>query len=105
VAEWLIAAGADIEAENEGTSVLNQCIIRADSPSALFLLERRASVHSKTADGKSALTHAIKADLEDVVFKLCALGAEVNEMDDKGTTPLWLALQQKKEKIAFILVR
>ena len=44
VAEWLIAAGADIEAENEGTSVLNQCIIRGDSPSALFLLERKASV-------------------------------------------------------------
>lgn len=28
VAEWLISAGADVEAENEGTSVLNQCIIR-----------------------------------------------------------------------------
>jgi ankyrin repeat protein len=161
VAEWLLSAGADGEAENEGTSILNQCIIRgtsappthhppalhhtytlrpcpcylcgrarvcacvlgvggggcgsqftlrelcptADSPSALFMLEQNVNVHTKTSDGTSALNHAIKADLEDVTFRLCALGADVNEMDENGTTPLWLALMQKKEKIAFILVR
>jgi len=105
VAEWLIQGGADIESPNEGSTLLCQSIQRSDAQAALFLLERNANVQSSTADGTPALNHSIIQDMEDVCFKLCALGADVNAMDAASTTPLWLALKQKKEKIAFILVR
>lgn len=125
IAEWLLQAGADIEARTAGATLLHQSILRGDAPSALFLLDRGANVHAPTDDAteagtdgsataaagsdvpgnKTPLSLAITAGLEDVVAKLCGLGADVNHMEEDGSTPLWLALQLKKEKVAFVLVR
>lgn len=59
----------------------------------------------RTQDGETALQLAIRNQLPLVVDAICTRGADMSVPDEKGNSPLWLALAGNLEDIASTLVR
>ncbi|KIJ62844.1 hypothetical protein HYDPIDRAFT_93575, partial [Hydnomerulius pinastri MD-312] len=57
-----------------------------------YLIDQKADVGKLATDGWSALHIAVSAGHEDVVQELVGAGADVNQKNDKGLTPLYAAL-------------
>ncbi|XP_014670719.1 PREDICTED: rabankyrin-5-like [Priapulus caudatus] len=106
IAAGLLAAGADIDCKDaEGNTLLHQAIIKQDSRSALFLLDHSADITSKTVDEETPLELSIKRHLPIVVDALCQKGANTDEPDSQGNSPLWKALETGQEDIGSVLVK
>ncbi len=58
----------------------------------------------RTGADDSFLIMALRHGLEDVAYRMCELGADVNQADTKGNSPLWVALRSNQEAVAAKLV-
>ncbi|XP_074641653.1 rabankyrin-5-like [Tubulanus polymorphus] len=106
VATQLLTGGASVNDRNsEGFTLLHQAILKQDTASTLFLLERQADINVRTQDNETPLQLAIKRHLPVVVDALCSQGAAMNVFDESGDCPLWLALETGQEDVASTLVR
>jgi ankyrin repeat protein len=93
----------DIDTDDEHT-LLHQAIMRQNTDAALFLIRNKIDVNVRTKHGLSCIQLAVKRHLPLVVEHLCAHGASMTDLDEKGDTPLWNALETGQEDIASILV-
>ena len=64
-----------------------------------------ASPQYRTADNETLLHLSIRHQLDVVVDRLCAMGADLSANDKKGNSPLWMALRSRQESCASKLVR
>lgn len=101
--EWLIAKGADVHAKNdEGITPLH--IVLYPEIAAL-LIRHGANVNAAAHDGSAPL-HTQVSDGEerlDVIEVLLAHGADKTQKDDRGQTPLDIALEREEKEIAQLL--
>lgn len=104
----LLAAGAAINAtDKNGQSALMFAAHTGNVKTVETLLKSGASVKVKDSHGKSALLHAAdEAHIPsaDIVQRLIAAGANVNERDERRQTPLMLAaLRGSLETVTVLL--
>ena len=69
-----------------------------------FSLSLSLSLSFRTQEGQTALQLAISNQLPLVVDAICTRGADMSVVDEKGSPPLWLALENGLEDIASTLV-
>ena len=75
-AEWLLASGADIDAEDvTGKTPLRVCIETSNVESALLLLDRGARMDSRTKDGMTLLMAAVFYNCHEMLRLLIRRGA------------------------------
>jgi hypothetical protein len=102
-----IASLTDAHADGarRGTEEIFHAIFRGDLEQVRGLIEVNADlVHSKDADGESALHHAVEEGHKDVVEFLLAKGADVNAKANNGTTPLHVAAVGGNKEVAELLL-
>lgn len=58
----------------------------------------------RTPQNENLLVLSIRHRLEDVADRLCEMGVDVNQTDQHGDPPLWIALCSKQEAVATRLV-
>ncbi len=90
VFELLLAAGADVSAqESRGHSVLME-LLRRDAPVQILtrLLTAGADIHAASDAGTTALMFAVLWERKEALKLLLAAGADVNATDKDGTTAL-----------------
>lgn len=122
VAQQLLDGGASIESTcRSSPGLLYLAIVREKAKAARYLLDNGADFMNKcvmcvvcvcvmctplrTGDNDSFLIMALRHQLEDVADRMCELGADVNQTDSEGNSPLWVALRSKQEAVAAKLVR
>lgn len=112
VAQAMLAAGAQInEADHRGNTRLLETLRRKDSlPMMRFLIDRGADVNHQNHQGE-ALLHLIAgatrvdANHLEMSTVLLAAGANPDVINKQGETPLALALDKRKARLASLLIK
>ncbi|HAZ46119.1 MAG TPA: hypothetical protein DDW76_09110 [Cyanobacteria bacterium UBA11369] len=95
ICEFLIARGADVNAEGQyGKTPLHLATQFGHLNTVELLLECGANINALDTEGRSALFAAAQRNRPQIMELLLSRGAEVNLTDKLGYTPLCLAFQQ-----------
>lgn len=105
----LLNAGANVnEIDNEGNSPLIVALSNTNFKFAKILFDHGANPTIKNKNGKSALHFAVKYALFDLdvqlLVELIKAGANVNDIDNEGNTPLIKVLQSYNSVSTFNIV-
>lgn len=101
VCEELIAAGADVNADNKNVgTVLHEAARCNWLPGINFLLQKGADVNARDKWALTALMYASRAGNNDAVKALLEAGADVNAQDEEGRTALFFACYNGYENVA-----
>src|SRR5438876_7046648 len=73
------------------TSDVADAVMRGDSAAVRILLQQKADVNARQADGATALHWAVYKDDLETADLLIAAGANVHAKNRTGATPLYLA--------------
>jgi ankyrin repeat protein len=101
----LVEAGADANtSDTKGLrlSALQRACVAKNEYTALVLVDAGADVHILNLEGKSILLLAISQRMTDLAMSVVARGADVNEADITGTTPLIEECKQPRANIALV---
>nr|CAD7198174.1 unnamed protein product [Timema douglasi] len=99
-------SGADINiCDKNELTLLHQAILKADTETALFLLEKGIDINVVTTQNETPLELSIKSHLPTVVDALCRKGVDTSAPTSTNCCPIWMALESGQEDIAAILVR
>jgi ankyrin repeat protein len=99
IAQLLITAGADIDANQCGWTPLHSAKNRAVTE---VLIANGADVNARSEYWEETPLHY--AEKKDIADLLIAKGADVNAKNRKGETPLYLAIDSKHRDVAELLV-
>jgi ankyrin repeat protein len=105
-AEWLIAAGADLEAVSRNSirnTPLHAATAGGHADIALLLIDRGADVTARDSGGHTPLHIAAENGLADVVRSLLAHGADPYAVDAEDRTPLARAAAKNRNEIIDLL--
>ena len=97
IAELLLDAGADVNAQ-DGTdeSALSCAAWQGRADVVRVLISRGANINLRRDEGRrTALIRAAEGDNTDCVSHLIEAGADVNAVDDREMSALWLALERE----------
>ncbi len=81
------------EIGHDGNPLLFKAVKFKDMETIAMLLEHKADPSAEGKEGRTAIHVATEHGLGDCLDVLIEAGASVNVQDDRGVTPLWLALQ------------
>ena len=101
IVELLIAEGADVNANEDGSSPLH---IAANREIAELLIANGAEVNAKKGFGITPLHSALFVKRKEIAKLLIAKGADVNTKSEEGTTPLHLAATSGYNEIVELLI-
>ncbi|HAW07821.1 MAG TPA: hypothetical protein DCW42_01415 [Bacteroidetes bacterium] len=104
---YLIASGADINAENDDNAIpLIGAIESKYNYLVKLLLDGGADVNIEDKNGMTPLKAAIRFEQKDVIELLLEKGADINAEDKKGRTPLISAIiNDQKNMVKFLIDR
>ncbi|WP_417376039.1 ankyrin repeat domain-containing protein [Gimesia maris] len=105
IGDLLLAHGVNVNDEYvEGLNLLQGQARHEDVQATAWLLDRRADVDARIADGRTVLHLAADRNNGVKVIELLLLqGADLNARDDQGMTPLFYARQSEKLRIVKFL--
>jgi hypothetical protein len=109
IAKILIDAGAELNADDGyGATAVNEAVYLGFQDLALFLIEKKAKVNTKTGiyiDGAGDITPLHRAiGSPKVVAALIKAGADVNAQDSEGNTLLyWASCNKDRESVELLL--
>ena len=101
IVELLIAEGADVNANEDGSSPLH---IAANREIAELLIANGAEVNAKKGFGITPLHSALFVKRKEIAKLLIAKGADVNTKSEEGATPLHLAATSGHNEIVELLI-
>jgi len=106
VLDKLLSMGADVNAPNDyGDTPLHRAAYHGLTETVRFLLKRHADVHRRAQRGETALLYAARPDgYPETALALIEGGANVNEADNFGITPLHGAAMIGNVSVARVLV-
>lgn len=106
VARLLMEGKANMNITNDaGYTLLHLAIMNGDEKGAVYLLKNSADVNIKTPTNQTPLELAIRNRLAQVVALICQKDYDLkNSRCSNGDPPVWLALTNRDENIASILV-
>lgn len=106
VARLLMECQANVNTtNNSGHTLLHLAILNSDEKGAVYLLNNNADVNIKTPKNQTPLELAIRHRLPQVVRLICQRDYDLkNSKCSYGEPPIWLALTNRDENIASILV-
>lgn len=106
VARLLMECQANVNTtNNSGHTLLHLAIMNSDEKGAVYLLNNNADVNIKTPKNQTPLELAIRHRLPQVVRLICQRDYDLkNSRCSSGEPPIWLALTNRDENIASILV-
>lgn len=106
VAKLLLEGQANMNTTNNaGFTLLHMAIMNSDEKGAVYLINNNADVNLKTPTNQTSLELAIRNKLAKVVRILCQKDYDLkNTKCSNGFPPIWLALSNRDEQIASILV-
>ncbi|EWY83037.1 hypothetical protein FOYG_15113 [Fusarium oxysporum NRRL 32931] len=86
------------------TVTLHSLVREGNLSSVEILLDNRYDINTKNGVGQSSLHVAVDNNRFDIAVRLLSRGANVNAEDHSSTTPLCLAVQQKRRDFAQLLL-
>ncbi|TXB96358.1 hypothetical protein FocTR4_00016756 [Fusarium oxysporum f. sp. cubense] len=86
------------------TVTLHSLVREGNLSSVEILLDNRYDINTKNGVGQSSLHVAVDNNRFDIAVRLLSRGANVNAEDHSSTTPLCLAVQQKRRDFAELLL-
>lgn len=100
VAEVLLKAGADVDAQDEnGSTAFHILVTRPASVKVIELfLDHKANVNAVNSQGETPLMIAISGSSVEVIFSLLENGAEINAANAIGSMPLHRAAAKNQDK-------
>lgn len=106
VARLLMEGQANMNTTNDaGHTLLHLAIMNGDEKGSIYLLNHSADVNIKTPTNQTPLELAIRYKLAQVVRLICQKDYDLkNSKCSNGDPPIWLALINRDENIASILV-
>jgi ankyrin repeat protein len=104
LASKLLQMGLDIN-HNDGRTLLHGFAAHEDERGVTWLLAQGADVSHKSTDGSTPLHSAAKRNAGiKIIERLISAGASVNSVDKKGLTPIDVALQKERQKLADVMI-
>lgn len=94
----------NVRDRESGEGALHIVTRRRDTQYLLYLLRARANPDLRDADGNTAMHIAAQIGYEDGIHWLNVIEANVNARNDRGETPLILAVQQRNPEIVRRLI-
>jgi ankyrin repeat protein len=106
IARLLLEGQANMNTTNEeGYTLLHLAIMNGDEKGAIYLLKNAADINMRTPTNQTPLELAIRHKLPQVVRMICQKDYDLKNVKcSNGDPPLWLALTNRDENIASILV-
>lgn len=106
VARLLMEGQANMNTKNDaGFTLLHLAIMNGDEKGAVYLLNNSADININTPTNQTPLELAIRNRLAQVVRLICQKDYDLkNSKCSNGDPPIWLALRNRDENIASILV-
>lgn len=106
IARLLMEGQANMNTTNEaGYTLLHLSIMKGDEKGAVYLLNNNADVGINTPTNQTPLELAIRNRMAQVVRLICQKDYDLkNSKCSNGEPPIWLALTNRDENIASILV-
>lgn len=103
----LLTLGADVNAQDVLGATPLMLAAAKNQQSCFNLLMRQKTIRPKTKDlqERSALTYSAYADSTYPAQKLLAAGADINEQDLSGNTPMMAAIKAKNEHMALFFLQ
>lgn len=106
VAQLLMEGQANMNTKDDaGHTLLHLAIMKRNEKGALYLLNNSADINIRTPSNQTPLELAIRNRLPQVVRAICQKDYDLkNSKCSNGEPPIWLALTNRDEDIASILV-
>lgn len=106
IVRLLLEGQANLNTTNDaGYTLLHLAIRNGDEKGAIYLLKNSADVNIRTPTNQTPLELAIRHKLPQVVRIICQKDYDLkNSKCSNGDAPIWLALTNRDENIASILV-
>ncbi|XP_059139282.1 putative ankyrin repeat protein RF_0381 [Physella acuta] len=94
---YLLSVEADVLLvnANKETALHYSIVTRHESIIITYLIENNVNKHARNCEGDTALHLAVKCCYENAVKSLVENGADVNEQNNKGNTPLFFVRDKK----------
>ena len=104
-AEFLVGAGAEVNAADDGGATpLHRAAARLSRETAEFLVDAGADVNAADDGGATPLHRAAAGDARETAEFLVGAGADVNATNNDGMTPLYYAAMEDSRSTAEFLV-
>lgn len=106
IARLLMEGQANMNTTNDaGHTLLHMSIMNSDEKGAIYLINNNADVTIRTPSNQTTIELAIRSKLPQVVRLICQKDYELkNSKCSNGDPPIWLALTNRDENMASILV-
>lgn len=106
IARLLLEGQSNVNIKNEvGLTLLHLAIMNGDEKCAIYLMNNNADISVRTPTNQTTLELAIKHKLVQVVRCICQKDYEMKNLKcSRGDPPIWIALTNRDEDIASILV-
>ena len=106
IARLLLEGQANMNTTNDaGYTLLHLAIMNGDEKGAIYLIKNSVDVNIRTPTNQTTLELAIRHKLPQVVRLICQKDYDLKNMKcSSGDPPIWLALTNRDENIASILV-
>lgn len=106
VARLLMEGQANMNTTNDaGYTLLHLSIMNSDEKGAIYLINNNADVTIRTPSNQTTLELAIRNRLSQIVRLICQKDYELKDSKcSNGDPPIWLALTNRDEDVASLLV-